>query len=365
MAPERRRPDEEDPRGGAGRGGPRAGAARRRRLGPARRRGPGRRALRRRARRGRRRGDPCLAASPVGWVTAVPSQRSGALVPDFAQRLAAALGLPFVAVLERVDDGPPQREMANAPQQVANVRGAFAVVGARRPSPVPAGRRPALQRLDAGDGRRAAAPRGRGAGLPVRARDGVLRGGLADGGPVIGRRSDRERAELRPRPDKGAPSRGRPPDGGAGPGRRHSHSCGNRAISVRRRSSADPIAIEPIAAMGWAPAQRVDGERRVGGVQLVERQRTLRRRDAPGRRPRSSTRARVTPGRMRPSSGGVTSSSATTANTQDRAVSRTWPSRSTSSGVSGRHRGLQRVEQPPVAPLVRRRGRRARRPAPA
>jgi ATP-dependent DNA helicase RecQ len=65
----------------------------------------------------------------VGWVTAIPSRRSGELVPDFAARLAAALGLPFAAVLQRVTDGPPQREMANAPQQVANVRGAFAVAG--------------------------------------------------------------------------------------------------------------------------------------------------------------------------------------------------------------------------------------------
>ncbi len=67
---------------------------------------------------------------PVTWVAAVPSQRSGALVPDFARRLAAALGLPFQDVLERTREGPPQREMANAVQQVANVRGAFAVTAA-------------------------------------------------------------------------------------------------------------------------------------------------------------------------------------------------------------------------------------------
>ncbi len=64
----------------------------------------------------------------VSWVTAIPSLRSGALVPDFAARLAEALGLPFVEALARADERPPQREMANAPQQVANVRGAFAVV---------------------------------------------------------------------------------------------------------------------------------------------------------------------------------------------------------------------------------------------
>jgi ATP-dependent DNA helicase RecQ len=66
--------------------------------------------------------------APVAWVAAVPSRRSGELVPDFARRLAVALDLPFHAVLERVGDNPPQREMANSAQQVANVRGEFAVV---------------------------------------------------------------------------------------------------------------------------------------------------------------------------------------------------------------------------------------------
>ena len=65
--------------------------------------------------------------APVAWVTGVPSRRSGPLVPDFAERLARALGLPYAAALERTGDGPPQREMANSVQQVANVRGQFAV----------------------------------------------------------------------------------------------------------------------------------------------------------------------------------------------------------------------------------------------
>jgi ATP-dependent DNA helicase RecQ len=71
---------------------------------------------------------------PVAWVTAVPSRRSGELVPDFARRLARALGLEYAAVVTRVGDGPPQREMANSAQQVANVRGQFAVA-----AQVPAG----------------------------------------------------------------------------------------------------------------------------------------------------------------------------------------------------------------------------------
>ena len=55
-------------------------------------------------------------------------------MPDFARRLAAALGLPYAAAVERHRGGPPQREMANSAQQVANVRGAFAVT-----ADVPAG----------------------------------------------------------------------------------------------------------------------------------------------------------------------------------------------------------------------------------
>ena len=82
---------------------------------------------------GGRRGRPHVARRRSRWVAAVPSRRSGELVPDFAQRLAAALGLPFHPVLERVGDNPPQREMANSAQQVANVRGEFAVTARRRP----------------------------------------------------------------------------------------------------------------------------------------------------------------------------------------------------------------------------------------
>jgi ATP-dependent DNA helicase RecQ len=73
--------------------------------------------------------------APVAWVAAVPSRRSGELVPDFARRLAERLGLPYAPVLERVGDSPPQREMANSQQQVANVRGQFAVTGTRPEGP--------------------------------------------------------------------------------------------------------------------------------------------------------------------------------------------------------------------------------------
>jgi ATP-dependent DNA helicase RecQ len=63
----------------------------------------------------------------VAWVAAIPSRRPGDPVSDFARRLADAAGLPFADVIGRADERPPQREMANAVQQVANVRGAFAV----------------------------------------------------------------------------------------------------------------------------------------------------------------------------------------------------------------------------------------------
>nr|WP_259314680.1 DEAD/DEAH box helicase [Capillimicrobium parvum] len=71
----------------------------------------------------------------AAWVTWVPSRAHGKALADAAQRLGAALGLPVVeAVARTVPDAPPQRDMANAAQQVANVRGRFRVA-----ADVPAG----------------------------------------------------------------------------------------------------------------------------------------------------------------------------------------------------------------------------------
>ncbi len=42
------------------------------------------------------------------WVTCVPSNRHPALVPDYASRLAEALSLPYVPVVEKVRDNAPQ-----------------------------------------------------------------------------------------------------------------------------------------------------------------------------------------------------------------------------------------------------------------
>jgi ATP-dependent DNA helicase RecQ len=71
------------------------------------------------------------------WVACVPSRRTGALVPDFAARLAAALQLPFVACIQKVRDAAPQKTMQNSRQQEHNLDEAFAVDGAQvRPGPV-------------------------------------------------------------------------------------------------------------------------------------------------------------------------------------------------------------------------------------
>jgi hypothetical protein len=49
------------------------------------------------------------------WVTAVPSLRHPTLVPDFARKVGkCALGLPFHMVLEKTDDRPEQKTMANS-----------------------------------------------------------------------------------------------------------------------------------------------------------------------------------------------------------------------------------------------------------
>jgi ATP-dependent DNA helicase RecQ len=73
--------------------------------------------------------------APVAWVAAVPSRRAGDPVTDVARRLAQAAGLPFLPLVERAQDRPPQREMANSAQQVANVRGAFRIAADPPASP--------------------------------------------------------------------------------------------------------------------------------------------------------------------------------------------------------------------------------------
>lgn len=61
------------------------------------------------------------------WVTCIPSRRHPDLVPDFARRLAAALGLPFRAILEKTDDRAEQKTMAKSVQQARNIDGSLAI----------------------------------------------------------------------------------------------------------------------------------------------------------------------------------------------------------------------------------------------
>jgi ATP-dependent DNA helicase RecQ len=74
-------------------------------------------------------------AGEAAWVTWVPSRAHDEPLRDLVARMAGALGVEAFAAVGRVAaDAPPQREMANAAQQVANVRGAFRVA-----AEVPAG----------------------------------------------------------------------------------------------------------------------------------------------------------------------------------------------------------------------------------
>ena len=61
------------------------------------------------------------------WVTCIPSRRNPHLVPDFAERLATALDLPFRPVLVKTRDCPPQKKMQNSVHQARNVDGSIVV----------------------------------------------------------------------------------------------------------------------------------------------------------------------------------------------------------------------------------------------
>ena len=67
------------------------------------------------------------AVAPVAWVTCIPSSRHPNLVPDFAARLAAALGVPFRAVIEKSLETEPQKNMENRFHQCQNLDGAFTI----------------------------------------------------------------------------------------------------------------------------------------------------------------------------------------------------------------------------------------------
>ncbi|GFE71265.1 RecQ family ATP-dependent DNA helicase [Chroococcus sp. FPU101] len=61
------------------------------------------------------------------WVTCVPSLKRPELVPNFAQRLANQLNIPFIPVVGKVKQNQPQKMMNNSYQQARNLDGVFEI----------------------------------------------------------------------------------------------------------------------------------------------------------------------------------------------------------------------------------------------
>ena len=70
------------------------------------------------------------------WVCCVPSRNHPELVPDFARRLAARLGLPFVDAISKVKDNQQQKGQQNRFHQCHNLDGAFQVAQLYHGQPV-------------------------------------------------------------------------------------------------------------------------------------------------------------------------------------------------------------------------------------
>ena len=69
------------------------------------------------------------------WATSVPSQHHPRLIPDFAEKVAHGLDLPYVDAVRRCRETQPQKAMENSYQQARNVLDAFEVIDVR-PGPV-------------------------------------------------------------------------------------------------------------------------------------------------------------------------------------------------------------------------------------
>ena len=70
------------------------------------------------------------------WIAAMVSDRRPQLVPNFAQRLAVTLGIPYVDALRKIRATEEQKSMENAPFRARNLDGSLAVVpfeGMERP----------------------------------------------------------------------------------------------------------------------------------------------------------------------------------------------------------------------------------------
>jgi len=65
------------------------------------------------------------------WVTWVPSKRHANLVPDFARRLATALGVEAIEAVQKVRSNAEQKTMQNSTTQFRNVWDAFEIADVR------------------------------------------------------------------------------------------------------------------------------------------------------------------------------------------------------------------------------------------
>lgn len=61
------------------------------------------------------------------WVTCIPSLKRPQLVPSFAERLANKLGLPFIPVVQKIQENKPQKDMDNSYYQSHNLDGVFSI----------------------------------------------------------------------------------------------------------------------------------------------------------------------------------------------------------------------------------------------
>jgi len=70
------------------------------------------------------------------WVTCVPSRNHPTLVPSYAERLAATLGLPFIPIVQKIRDNEQQKGQQNRFHQCRNLDGVFAIKGKPPEGPV-------------------------------------------------------------------------------------------------------------------------------------------------------------------------------------------------------------------------------------
>jgi ATP-dependent DNA helicase RecQ len=59
------------------------------------------------------------------WVTCVPSNKNPELVPNYARRLALALDLPFIPIVEKIRENEEQKIQQNLYHQCQNLDGVF------------------------------------------------------------------------------------------------------------------------------------------------------------------------------------------------------------------------------------------------